>query len=39
MPLLNDLIVTYDAVSGHEPDEMECIAPVGHHYVVSAEQT
>ncbi len=39
MPLLNDLIVTYDAVSGHEPDEMECIAPVGHHYVSNNNKT
>lgn len=37
MPLLNDLIETYDAVSGHEPPGMEKIAPVGHHYTSLGE--
>jgi len=39
MPLLNDLIETYDTVSGHEPDNMECIAPIGHHYVSNNNKT
>lgn len=33
MPLLNDLIETYDTVSGHEPEGWKKIAPVAHHYV------
>lgn len=33
MALFNDLICTFDKVSGHEPDGMERIAPIGHHYV------
>lgn len=32
MPLANDLIETYDTVFGHEPEGMEKIAPIAHHY-------
>lgn len=32
MSLLNDLILTYDNYSGHEPDGMERIAPIAHTY-------
>lgn len=32
MSLANDLIETYDTVFGHEPEGMEKIAPIAHHY-------
>lgn len=32
MPLLHDLLETYENFQGHEPDNMEKIAPVGFHY-------
>ncbi len=32
MSLLSDLVKTYDHVIGHEPYELERIAPIGHQY-------
>ena len=32
MPLMTDLIETYDNVLGNEPDGMQKIAPIGHQY-------
>ncbi len=32
MSLESDLIETYDTVSGHEPEGIDKIAPVAHHY-------
>jgi len=32
MSLESDLIETYDTVSGHEPEGVDKIAPVAHHY-------
>ena len=33
MSFESDLIKTYDNVEGNEPESMEDIAPIGHHYI------